>query len=72
MTQKLYENNSHIRDFCATVISCSESEAGYHIILDKTAFFPEGGGQASDKGTIGEAQITDVQTVEGGDNSFLR
>ncbi|MBQ2136246.1 MAG: alanyl-tRNA editing protein [Clostridia bacterium] len=65
MTQKLYENNSHIRDFCATVISCSESEAGYHIILDKTAFFPEGGGQASDKGTIGEAQITDVQTVEG-------
>ena len=43
MTQKLYENNSHIRDFCATVISCSESEAGYHIILDKTAFSPRVG-----------------------------
>lgn len=65
MTEKLYENNSHIKDFCATVTHCTEVNGVYHIILNKTAFCPEGGGQASDRGTVGEANITDVQEIDG-------
>lgn len=61
MTEKLYYKDSHLRQFEATVISCEEGKNGYELILDKTAFFPEGGGQLADTGTIGEARVSDVQ-----------
>lgn len=60
-TERLYDIDSYITDFKATVLSCKPSGKAYEIILDKTAFFPEGGGQASDKGFIGEAEVFDVQ-----------
>ena len=44
MTQKLYYENQYIKDFTANVVSCVKCDRGYEIILDKTAFFPEGGG----------------------------
>lgn len=61
MTIKLYENDSYIKDFEATVISCEECKNGYAVVLDKTAFFPEGGGQQADKGTINGCEVLDVQ-----------
>ncbi len=61
MTEKLYDIDSHLYTFSATVLSCHPHENGYAIILDKTAFFPEGGGQLPDTGTIGEAFVSDVQ-----------
>ncbi len=65
MTLKLYENDSYIKEFTATVTSCEERNGKYLITLDKTAFFPEGGGQAPDKGAINGINVLDVQ--ENGD-----
>lgn len=60
-TLKLYDDNSYIKDFYATVLSCEEFGENYAVLLDKTAFFPEGGGQGSDTGTLGNASVLDVQ-----------
>ena len=60
-TIKLYDDNSYIKDFYATVLSCEEFGENYAVLLDKTAFFPEGGGQGSDTGTLGNASVLDVQ-----------
>ena len=60
MTEKLYYTDAYIRDFSATVISCTACDGGYDIILDKTAFFPEEGGQSSDTGKIGTAKVSYV------------
>ena len=60
-TIKLYENDSYIKDFTATVISCTETDGGFLVVLDKTAFFPEGGGQDADKGKINGIEVLDVQ-----------
>lgn len=61
MTERLYEKDSYCRSFGATVVSCEEKDGFYYIVLDKTAFFPEGGGQAPDKGTINGTEVLDVQ-----------
>lgn len=65
MTEKLYYKDSYIHSFKAQVIACTEAKGGYGVILDKTAFFPEGGGQPSDAGTIGNAHVLDVQISKG-------
>ena len=61
MTLKLYENNSYIKEFTATVLSIEASGENFEVILDQTAFFPEGGGQAADKGEINGIAVLDVQ-----------
>ena len=65
MTQKLFENDSYIKEFSATVISCENTEGKFLVTLDKTAFFPEGGGQSSDTGFLGEAQVISVREADG-------
>lgn len=60
-TIKLYENDSYIKEFSATVLSCEEKDGAYFVVLNETAFFPEGGGQDADKGKIGDADVLDVQ-----------
>lgn len=65
MTEKLYETNSHLSNHKAVVISCTENKVGYDLVLDKTAFFPEGGGQPSDVGTIDNAVMSDANIKDG-------
>ena len=65
MTEKLFYKDSYIKEFEANVLSCEKDKNLYKIILDKTAFFPEGGGQTSDTGYISDAKVVDVQEVDG-------
>lgn len=65
MTEKLYELNSYCKTFTATVLECNPYDGGFAVRLDRTAFFPEGGGQAADSGTLNGTQVTDVQIVDG-------
>ncbi len=65
VTKKLFYEDSYMKEFDAKVLSCKETDGAYQVVLDQTAFFPEGGGQYADTGTLGEAKVLDVQE-EGG------
>ena len=64
MTKRLYEIDAYIKEFTATVVSCDPVEKGYQVVLTETAFFPEGGGQAADGGTLNDLSVLDVQIKE--------
>ncbi len=61
MTEKLYYADAYLKKFEATVLACKKNGDFYDIILDKTAFCPEGGGQGADTGIINGIKIIDVQ-----------
>ena len=63
--RKLYYEDSHLTAFSATVTDILENEKGFWVALDATAFYPEGGGQPSDRGVLGDANVLDVQEKEG-------
>ncbi|MGN0696982.1 MAG: alanyl-tRNA editing protein [Oscillospiraceae bacterium] len=65
-TIKLYDNDSHMYEFSASVISCVKSDKGYKVVLDRTAFFPEGGGQSADEGALNGIKVSDVQIDKDG------
>lgn len=64
-TEKLYYADAFMREFTAVVLSCEEAKGAYKVVLDRTAFYPEGGGQPADHGTLGDAAITDVHEKDG-------
>ena len=60
-TEKLYYENPEQLSCTAVVLDCAEKDGAYSVVLDHTCFFPEGGGQASDTGTIDDIPVTDVR-----------
>ncbi len=65
MTEKLYYEDSYIKEFDATVTGCHECDGGYEITLDRTAFFPEEGGQYADTGKISGIEVLAVREDSG-------
>ena len=55
-TIRIYETDSHARQLQARVLSCEEGENGWLVELDRTIFYPTGGGQPCDMGTLGGAR----------------
>ncbi len=64
-TVRLFDVDSYVSEFEAKVISCAPVESGYETVLDRTAFFPEGGGQASDEGKLGAFDVLHVREENG-------
>lgn len=64
-TEKLFYKDQYIKEFEGKVLEVTERDGKFHVFLDKTAFFPGGGGQASDLGTLDGKEVIDV--IEEGD-----
>ena len=64
-TEKLYYSDPYLKTFTARVLTCDPGKNGYLVTLDRTAFYPEGGGQPCDLGTLGQAKVLDVQEKDG-------
>lgn len=65
MTEKLYDLDSYVTEFDCKVISLYKDERYTYIETDRTAFFPEGGGQTSDRGVLGGVYVENVQIIDG-------
>ena len=65
-TDKLYDKDSYLKEFTATVVACEQKdETTWKIVLDRTAFFPEGGGQTGDIGWLNDIEVTDTREKSG-------
>ena len=64
-TRKLYYEDSYLKSFRGKVLSCRRDQDRYAVILDQTAFYPEGGGQAGDTGILGGVRVLDTCEQEG-------
>ncbi len=62
---KLYEQDPYIDHFSACVLSCTPVKNGFEVCLDQTAFYPEGGGQPWDTGTLDHVQVLEVHQRDG-------
>ena len=69
-TNKLFYADTSLKEFSALVVDCFEGKQGFEVELDQTAFYPEGGGQAADKGTLGGIEVLHVH--EDGDRVLHR
>lgn len=62
MTERIYYSDPYCKEFSAVVVSCEPGKKKtYEVVLDRTAFYPEGGGQPGDTGTLGGAAVLDTR-----------
>jgi alanyl-tRNA synthetase len=70
VTERLYYSDSHLIEFEARVVDLSDRVSGWTaVVLDRTAFYPTGGGQPSDTGTLNGVRV--VECIDDGDNGVL-
>ena len=70
VTERLYYSDSHLIEFDARVVDLSDRVSGWTaIVLDRTAFYPTGGGQPSDTGTLNGARVEEC--IDDGENGVL-
>lgn len=63
--EKLYQQDPFLTRFTAQVVSCAADKGGWSVVLDRMAFYPEGGGQPWDTGTLNGIPVTQVQEQDG-------
>ncbi len=59
-TEKLYYQDAFLTEFTGRVLACEPKKDKWLVTLDRTAFYPEGGGQPADMGTLGGVAVLDV------------
>lgn len=64
MTERLYYNDSYLREFDAHILECAEQQGRWRVVLDRTAFYPASGGQPFDSGQLGAANVLEVTEEE--------
>jgi alanyl-tRNA synthetase len=70
VTERLYYSDSHLIEFEARIVDVTDRVSGWTaVVLDRTAFYPTGGGQPSDTGTLNGARV--VECIDDGDNGVL-
>lgn len=62
---ELFYRDEYAREFDAEVISCQKGKKGYEVVLSDTVFYPEGGGQPADRGTLEQVNVLDVKRRNG-------
>ena len=65
MTDRLYLSDPYLKSFRARVIGMRDLDGKPAAVLDRSAFYPEGGGQPGDRGTLGGARVLDTQERQG-------
>lgn len=65
MTEKLFYRDAYIKSFSARVLDCTQGKKGWEVRLDRSAFYPEGGGQPGDSGVLGGVNVTDTHEKAG-------
>ena len=60
MTHRLYYDDSYISEFDAQTVSCTETDRGFEVVLNRSAFYPGGGGQPCDTGYIGGVRVSEA------------
>lgn len=64
-TRRLYYEDVYMKKFQAKVLECREAKNGFRILLDRSAFYPEGGGQPCDVGMLSSVPVMEVHEKDG-------
>ena len=64
-TEKLFYADPFLTEFDAKVLACEAGRGGFDVVLDRTAFYPEGGGQPYDTGVLGGVEVSEVHEKAG-------